>query len=40
MCYFREDGMNMSAEKYLEYLQNEIHSTVFATIDGNEQRIF
>ncbi len=25
----------MKAEKYLQYLQKEIHSTVFATIDEN-----
>lgn len=25
----------MKAVKYLQYLQNEIHSTVFATVDGN-----
>ncbi len=25
----------MSAEKYLRYLQNEIHTTVFATVDEN-----
>ena len=27
--------MNMNAEKYLRYLQNEIHSIVFATVDEN-----